>query len=1025
MHQLPSIDQDDRNNMVSRILNASSGCFLWVSLTLQELKQVHTSAEIREVLDNVPSDMNQLYSRILSSMSRAPYGKKLAHAILTWTVCAARPLSTDELHHALEIDLKDRVDDVERSISSSCGQLVHVDTHSRVQMVHMTARDFLMQSDSMSEFAVNKKQGHKRLMMACLEYLNGNQMRSSRHRKLSARHVPLQRCSFVKYASNFCFDHLYNVESTDDEVMASLFKFLSSSNVLSWIEYIASHSDLHRLIYAGRALKNLLQRRSKHLLPFGKEVTVLDSWSIDMVRLVTKFGRQMLLYPASVFHLIPPFCPFNSAPRKQFAASSRSLTVLGISNHSWDDCMSTIINPEERCSALACCNGYFAIGMFSGNINIYNELSCQHLAHLRHPEAVKLLQFSTDLSTLVSAGMKKICLWECNAWVEMRTFDITSQCMSVGFVEEQELFLAALKNNCLVVWELDSGVERDSVDWTTTLEGRHAHQYRRPIAVALCVETYILGVIYRGQDVLLWDMERDALLDTYSKETGAFSSGSKKASQAGALCLIFSQAPNLGLLAVSYSDGDLVLFDTVEGEVKASTIAYAQTLACSPDGRTLACASTTGTIQIFDFETLKLMYRINSEDYVIKALAFSADGQRLLDISSSKCRVWDPTILIRQSLEEDGSDTVSVSTHVREVDVESPEESMLITSLACHQKLSVAFCGKEDGSVSTYSTVTGCQTQLLFTHAVGVSVLSLVFDSYNNTLISRDSSSPILIHVLNRNAQDIWNVSTPLLDHRTAAAIEQVLINPDASRVLVSTATSNTLWSLKEHNQPKVQAEHSPLNPSNSQWTSHPLKSDVLILISNTVAYLHNWADLSPTSGSSEITLEGEALPQLSIRSALPCLENKAIATLYSDGVMKSAESKLIFWDPMEFLPGSQYAAPIPRYRALADEIMTLIGETGQRLVFLHGSGWICSIDSQNPTPANFQYHFFLPADWLTARVDALFGVNGQRDVLVVRKHELAVIKNGMSSSEPAPGLASRTPSLLGTQRPSLSVPEG
>ena len=99
MHDLPAIDEEARHDMVTTISVKAAGCFLWVSLILQELRYVYTTTEIRQVLEDVPSDMNNFYARILDQMSRGPpYGKVLAKAILIWTVCAARLLTTKELY---------------------------------------------------------------------------------------------------------------------------------------------------------------------------------------------------------------------------------------------------------------------------------------------------------------------------------------------------------------------------------------------------------------------------------------------------------------------------------------------------------------------------------------------------------------------------------------------------------------------------------------------------------------------------------------------------------------------------------------------------------------------------------------------------------------------------------------------------------------------------------------------------------------------------------------------------------------
>ena len=363
MEFLPSVDEEARQQMVNKILSKSNGSFLWVNLVLQDLRQVHTSAEIHQILEDVPSDMDELYSRILESMSKAPYGKVLAKAILTWTVCAARPLSTDELHHALQIDMKDRIEHPDKSIPAGCGQLVYIDTQSHVQMVHQTARDFLLQSNNNSEFMIDRKTGHKRLVMACLEYLNGSEMKSGIPRKLSASIVPKARCPFANYAGDSLFEHITHVSSTDDEILEALAKFLTSPNVLSWIEHVSQTSNLERLIQTGKAFNNYLQRRSKHMSPFGKEVAILDHWATDLVRLVTKFGKNLLSCPSSIYHLIPPFCPSESAIKRQFTSAVCGITVLGTSATTWDDCSSTIVYQLQQVSALACSDQYFAVGL--------------------------------------------------------------------------------------------------------------------------------------------------------------------------------------------------------------------------------------------------------------------------------------------------------------------------------------------------------------------------------------------------------------------------------------------------------------------------------------------------------------------------------------------------------------------------------------------------------------------------------------------------------------------------------------
>ena len=1019
MDYLPSFDEEARQHMVSKILTKSAGCFLWVTLILQELRRVHTSAEIRQVLEEVPTDMDDLYSRILNSMSRASHGKVLAKAILTWTVCSARPLTADELHHALQIDLKDSIDSVERSIATSCGHLVYIDGHSRVQMVHQTARDFLLRANSASEFAIDGRRGHKRLTMCCLEYLNGSEMKGPRHRKRSFSNVLKPRCPFVAYACNSLYEHLNHVTSTDDDIMFALARFLSSSNVLSWIEYLAERSGLNRLIQTGKSLENFQKRRSKHLSPLGKEIALVESWATDLIRLVTKFGKNLCDSPSSIFDLIPPFCPPDTAPQKIFAASSRGIAVLGLSATTWDDCLSTIVDHTEQFAALACSDKYFVIGMSSGKIVVYNEVTCQEVQTLQHNEPVRTLRLGHRLDVLVAAGPKSVRIWDMSLWKEVWKFDLPELCLSILLMEEEELLLGALRNNCIGVWDLTTGILRDTAAWTQGISKSLAS--RRPIAAAFGIESSLLAVVYRGQDILIWDLERDALHDTYCKEYGARSPGGNRRNQSGAIGVVFSAAPSTTLLAAAYSDGDLVLFDTSDGTVRETTLANAQSLASSPNGRTLACGNSAGTIQLFDFDTLKLLYRISLEEYGIKGLAFSGDCHRLLDIRGSQCRVWDPTVLVRQDVGDDNSDTISVSTAPREVSVESSEDVILITSLACNKAGDVFFCGKEDGAVYLYETRSGQQIKKLLSHAHGVSILSIDFNNDAQVLSSVDASSRIMTHRIVHHHLD-WQAVELLFDHRVGIAVRQVLSNNSSTRVLISTAEKDELWSISQ-GESLVVGSISWEDRTAYKWTTHPSFPDQLVLIANNVARLYDWQTLRQLTGAEGILLEGSILPELSIRSVVPCFNGTLIATAFSESRRAHAKSKLLLWNTSDFSAQSKAAAPVPRYHSLADQVKTLVGSDGQRLVFLQNNSWISSTNPQITSFDRYVRHFFLPADWLSTNIELMMDITNSGDIIFVKRDEVAIIKRGLNSIEQgSENLSGKRPSLLAGTKPSMRL---
>src|SRR5690606_19960288 len=111
------------------------------------------------------------------SIEADPHKKILAKSILTWVVLASRPLSTDELRCAIKLDVGQTVQNITRAVPSVCGQLVFIDQNNRAQIIHGTAREFLLGSDLVSDLAISKLLAHTRLSILLVGYLSSNAMK--------------------------------------------------------------------------------------------------------------------------------------------------------------------------------------------------------------------------------------------------------------------------------------------------------------------------------------------------------------------------------------------------------------------------------------------------------------------------------------------------------------------------------------------------------------------------------------------------------------------------------------------------------------------------------------------------------------------------------------------------------------------------------------------------------------------------------------------------------------------------------
>ncbi|RDW56905.1 hypothetical protein BP5796_12972 [Coleophoma crateriformis] len=971
LHSLPTLGRDKdkaREDLTEAILKKSSGCFLWVRLVLNELRNTHTSEEIQRVLEEIPSDMDKLYSRILDSMLDLKRGKALTQAILVWTVCAAQPLTTEELHEALELDINDDVDSVERSISTTCGELVYVDAFSRVQMVHQTAREFLLRPDNESEFAIIRKHGHERLAMVCLKYLGGKEMNGRRKWKLGSTTSDMgirDRSPFAAYAANSLADHITFASSESDEFLFALCRFFNSHKIFLWIEFIARNSDLQRLIKTGRALKNYLSRRSKKFAPIGRDITLLDAWATDLLRLVTKFGKTLSLYPASIHHLIPPFCPSGTAIRSQFSNSNRSMTIKGLCATTWDDCASIITYQHEIPTTVACSSSSFAIGQRSGRIKIHDISSCQELGTLTHGKPVKFLRYSSHGKFFASVALKSICVWDVTSWEQVWMFDIELPIRDLCFVENDEALVGTLNGDRIVAWDLTTGICSELPSWADDLDPEYASG--SPLAVTIGGDSKMLAVAYRGQDVIVWDLENECVHGIYGQDIGLVGTmGGKRRGVCEGTCLMFSPEPEQGLLAVGYGTGDLVVFKTQDQTIQArANQVNAQKMASSPDGLILACSTSAGVILIFEFETLKLLYRIVSEEYTIKDLVFTTDGHRLIDIRGPYCRIWDPPILLHNAwTEEHNSDTVSTSTAVQDYLLDDTGKNVLITALVCMNDDEVIVCGKMDGSICMYNGKTGDKTKVLAVSSHGASITHLSYDSKSRILTSVDIDNCLVSYQLSRD-EGTWE-ATKVFQHRAGVPVTQLLVNPGCTRIMISSRNADILCAVTTDGD-HVEATIRWPERRSYQWSTHPTDPLRLILVFDTTAHIYEWDSLKRLTPETGIQLAGSLLPELSIRALNSCFDGQIMATMFSETITSRSRSKLFLWHTSDFEHSNYTTTSISQYQPLADEIKFIIGTHGHLLVFLHHDGWVCSADLQNFSIEFFDRHFPLPADWLTA----------------------------------------------------------
>jgi WD40 repeat protein/pimeloyl-ACP methyl ester carboxylesterase len=995
---LPVDDANERAALVEKLLTRSTGCFLWVRLVQEELEHIYSEEMISNVLEEMPTEMSQLYERSLLAMSKNTREKTLTQAILAWTVCSTRPLKIAELQSALKIDGGIQVRNVKQSIEGLCGQLLYVDKYDYVQIIHSTARNFLLDRELVSEFAVRREVAHERLAKACLKFME-EEIRPPRCRSIGSAMAmtKAERPVLADYASTAFSEHLFRSSAVSDSLLILLAGFLTST-VLAWIEYIAvEKKNLYVLTRTAKNFKRYLERRAKCVSPSGREVQTINSWSTDLIRLVAKFGTNLLSYPSSIFFLIPPFAPPESALHQQIKAAPVWLEVVGLSSTSWDDCVSYIEYRDSWATALACGENVFAIGMKNGRITLYDQSTCQEKQVFNHEEPVKLLAFDQSTYRLASVGPNTLRVWTLKG-EQLQAFELQQPCVTLAFGKKGNELIFINRGSRLMRWNLDDHTMRREFICTGTLPGQGQKTIRQaPIAAAISPDQTILAMLYRGRPIHLWSLEDDTLLGLCGRDVGS------KTVNISVQTALFNPNPDSGLLAVVYQDGKLALYDAWSQKELNSVDGNAYTLASSPDGRTLATGDTRGTVQIWDFETLTLLYRINSGCDEVKSLAFSGDGYRLIDIRDSKTKVWEPSVLVRRTMDEDSaSDALALQVPTFGVN----EDSIDITVLVVDPKGETVFAGRDDGSMVTFDTRSGKMHGLLYSHATGIFVTVIACNEH--VIASADAGGRVLAWRLKPGETAKTSTDTPMLDHHMSEPVQHLLMNCRGDRMIISTNSSDHLWLLSEQETSTCLATIPCTVSTQRQWLSQSKDEPGLHLLVDSELQTYSWEDFASISSMPLHQPKTEILhtndEQLKVTDFLADSRGDYLIAASSCTLRDKSVAQFLVWiNPWQKSDRPRMIHPEPVLILPAKRVKSFLGVRNTSIIFLDRDLWVCSIDlaemGVKDSSSDIRRHFFVPHEFVGGPNGVLASLASQGTVVFAKEGELAVVRGGLDWS--------------------------
>ncbi|KAK5167353.1 uncharacterized protein LTR77_007052 [Saxophila tyrrhenica] len=834
-------DDDFKEETVNRILAKANGNFLWAHLVVQEILTCQMEEQVEQALRQVPSELIPLYKRMdtrLSDMCRSrPQDQRLGHAIIIWTACARRPLHLDELEIALEHEFP-RILDMGQTIQKLCGEFVSVDKKGHAQMMHPSAREFLISHTELSYY-VDVRKAHHSLFTRCVHALASPRRDYSNH-KDATRAFQLYAASSWPFHLNQSSDH------EDQQSLLSISNLIASRAILDWMVMLVQAGNLRALVDASKALSYLLktvEKADRDRSPMEHRLQAIDHvqcWAQDLIRVVGKFGGQIIDQPKTVYRLLPAFCPQQSILHRQFCtgpphhASRQDLPLLirGKLSHVWDDCFAKFpIAGDSLPSAVLSLDRYFAIlTKDDGTVHLYYSTTCEAARRLCHGDHVLTFCVDPSITRIATCGFHKTMVWGIESGRLLFSVENPdhAKALAISFQRGdrgEETLLTFSDDRTVRTCSLEAmRIEWQRLRPSLDSEVTHPHEVNAPHNAQFSPDGLYLAISFRGASPAVW-----YLGDSVPRFVAHFDERSRGSSihLHEHTRVIYIQAfawnPLTGHLLGTYYGGGVFKWHPRDRDF-AIDDSKCESIKCSADGKLFITGSSDGALRIWDFEHFTPIYQLRYPLH-IEDLDLARSEARIYDLREQYCNIWEPTSLLK-ALESDDvtSDTQSsdMPSFVAE-SVGEQENFEPITALASLGSADLYVKGDDAGQISIcdFDGVAVAETP-----ASPMSIEQLSWCGAAQLLASVDLGREIVVRKLESfPAEDRWHKETAVVQtYSEWDEVHQIELQLSGERLLVVTPDALKVHTVRESSAPVViPVVHA------KRWITHPTDDNLVL----------------------------------------------------------------------------------------------------------------------------------------------------------------------------------------------------
>ena len=810
-------DPELKQWITDRLLEKSQESYLWLSLVMRELMICDTKEQLDMVLNETPGELFDMYLRIEKAISEElrPADVPLVKAILSWVACADRQLTENELKEALKPRFS--VLNLKHTASRLCGDLVVVDNNGKFSMVHHTAKDFLLRSATY--LAVDSYEAHTLILNKCLSELTDPRFRVR---------LKTQGCNgLLRYCCLSWPRHLAgsNVANSGAEFIEQLAQFSTTTAFLAWVDAVATAGQLQVLTSTANIMLSYLHCFSGHIVDRNpltqplEEMELLRSWSMELVRIVGKFGTHLLRHPSCIYTLIPLFCPPSSMLHQHFHQSGNTTPKLtGISNSGWEDNLAKItISNGKRPKAILCQDTVFGIVTSDKTVNLYSAVTFQRSKTLAHKENIVTAQFNFEGTLVVTGGLKTIKVWNMISGEEVATYANPDGMRAMGAAFSRD-------SSEIIICCVDSNLRRQTlsepenwlhVPWQTPKETGIGRGGGTPNCVAFNPDGTQIVISHRTAPLTVWNTETGNRIGRLESRSGR--QITRRDNTDYAVRLTWCPGVTEHVVGV-FTNGTVFKWYPLDpqAEVMENSV-LATEIACSPDGRLIVTAQKDGSLKILNFEDFATVYNLNCMVRP-QSVAFSPDGRRIYDLRQSSCNIWEPNALLRLAEQDEKSGDTSSSHYDSSVLSSVASETTTsdlepVTALSVDASSTLFAFGTDGGWIKICNTDRSDKKTEMGISPLGITCLVL---SSNGECVAASSVDRKV--VVRKTAIRDTSEHQNLFETKCTSAIHQLLFSHDGNCLLISCGDTLAIWSLADSSRilerPNAGTERTWIAPS-------------------------------------------------------------------------------------------------------------------------------------------------------------------------------------------------------------------